>query len=42
MCEITREGIKSKLISQQARMPSSEAFYFLLPEEQFESKSEDL
>ena len=39
MYKITMEEIKLKLISQQARIPLSEAFYFLLPEEQLKLKN---
>ena len=38
MYKITMEEIKLKLIAQQARIPLSEAFYFLLPEEQLKVK----
>ena len=38
MYKITMEEIKIKLIAQQARIPLSEAFYFLLPEEQLKVK----
>jgi len=39
MYKITMEEIKLKLISHEARIPLSEALYFLLPHEQIKIKN---